>query len=93
MKGKTEKRTRWREQSENQRGGEGRRNGRLVGAAHTREELAEWRRLQRKNLEHTGPAEKECVASVPQNEQLARIPELPLLKEKGTEPSVQIIKS
>ena len=81
------------EQSENQKGGEGRRNGRLIGAAQTKEEVAEWRRLQRKNLEHTGPAKKECAASVPQNEQLARIPELPLLKGKETEPSVQIIKS
>ena len=36
-------------------------------------------------LEHTGPAEKERVASVPQREQLAR--------GKGTEPSVQSIRS
>ena len=33
-------------------------------------------------LEHTGPAEKERVASVPQREQLARTPEPPLPKEK-----------
>ena len=38
-------------------------------------------------LEHTGPAEKERVASVPQREQLASTPE-PLLP-KGKEPSVQ----
>ena len=37
------------------------------------------------NLEHTGPAEKERVASVPQREQLASTPELPLPKGKGTE--------
>ena len=36
-------------------------------------------------LEHTGPAEKESVASVPQKEQLARMPEPPLPKGKGTE--------
>ena len=36
-------------------------------------------------LEHTGPAEKERVASVTQREQLA---ESPLAKRKGTEPSV-----
>ena len=37
-------------------------------------------------LEHTGPAEKERVASLPQREQLASTPE-PLLPEgKGTEP-------
>ena len=39
-------------------------------------------------LDHTGPAEKERVASVLQREQLASMPEPPLPKEKGTEPSV-----
>ena len=44
-------------------------------------------------LEHTGPAEKERVASVPQTKQLASIPE-PLFPEgKGTELSVQSTKS
>ena len=38
-------------------------------------------------LEHTGPAEKERVASVPQSEQLASTPEPPFPKEKETEPS------
>ena len=33
-------------------------------------------------LEHTGPAKKERVASVPQREQLARTPERPCQKEK-----------
>ena len=40
-------------------------------------------------LEHTGPAEKERVALVPQREQLARTSEPTLPKGKGTEPSVQ----
>ena len=44
-------------------------------------------------LEHTGPAKKERVASVPQREQLARTPEPPLPKTKGTEPSVQSTRS
>ena len=44
-------------------------------------------------LEHNGPAEKERVASVPQREQLARTPESPLPRERGTEPSVQSSKS
>ena len=44
-------------------------------------------------LEHTGLAEKERVASVPQSEQLAKKPEPPLPKGKGTEPSVQITRS
>ena len=38
-------------------------------------------------LKHTGPAEKEKVASAPQSEQLARTPEPLLPKRKGTEPS------
>ena len=44
-------------------------------------------------LEHTGPAEKKRVASVPQREQLARTPEPSLPKGKGTEPSVQSTRS
>ena len=44
-------------------------------------------------LEHTGPAEKERVVSVPQKKQLARTPEPPLPKGKGTEPSVQSTRS
>ena len=41
------------------------------------------------NYEHTGPAEKKRVASVPQREQLTSTPEQPLPKGKETEPSVQ----
>ena len=46
-------------------------------------------------LEHTGPAETERVASVPQREreQLARTLEPPFPKGKGTEPSVQRTRS
>ena len=36
-------------------------------------------------LKHTGPAEKETVASVPQREQLARTPEPLVPKRKGTD--------
>ena len=39
-----------------------------------------------KKLEHTGPAEKKRVASVPQRKQLASTPEPSLPKEKETEP-------
>ena len=39
-------------------------------------------------LEHTGPAEKERVASVPQGDQLANTPEPPLSKGKEAERSV-----
>ena len=46
-------------------------------------------------LEHTGPAEKKGVPSVPQRERepLASTPESFLPKRKGTEPSVQSTKS
>ena len=43
-------------------------------------------------LEHTGPAEKKGVASVPVKEQLESTVELPLPKGKGTKPSVQSTK-
>ena len=46
-------------------------------------------------LEHTGPAEKERVASVPQREQLARTPESPLPKGKrnrAVSPKHQIMR-
>ena len=41
-----------------------------------------------KILEHTGPAEKKRVASMPQREQLASTPDPSLPKGKGTELSV-----
>ena len=48
-----EERTGWRGQNEIQVVGE-KRSGRLVGAAETSKERAEWRRLQRKNLNILG---------------------------------------
>ena len=50
-------------------------------------------RASAEKLEHTGPAEKERVTSVPQREQLASTPEPPLPKGKGTERSVQSTRS
>ena len=44
-------------------------------------------------FEHTGPAEKERVASIPQREQLVSTPEPPLPKGNRTEPSVQSTRS
>ena len=44
-------------------------------------------------LKHTEFVEKEKVVSVPQREQLAGTPELPLPKGKVTEPFVQSTKS
>ena len=55
-----EERTGWRGQNESQIIGEEKRNGRLVGAAETSTERAEWRRLQLKNLSILGlPKRKE----------------------------------
>ena len=44
-------------------------------------------------LEHTELAKKERVASVSQREQLVSMPEPPLPRGKGTEPSVQSTRS
>ena len=44
-----EERIGWRGQNKSQIGGEEKRNGRLVGAAETSKERAQWRRFQRKN--------------------------------------------
>ena len=44
-------------------------------------------------LEHTGPAEKERVASVPHRKQLSSTPEPPLPRGEGREPSVQSTRS
>ena len=49
-----EERTEWRGQNESQIIGEEMRGGRLVDAAETSKERAEWRRLQRKNLSILG---------------------------------------
>ena len=49
-----EERTGWRGQNESQTEEEEKRNGRLVGAAKTRKERAEWRRFQWKNLNILG---------------------------------------
>ena len=88
-----EERTEGRGQNESQIGGEQKRSGRLVGTAETSKELAERRRLQRKNLSKLRPAEKKRVASVPQREQLARTSEQVLPKGRGTEQFVQSTRS
>ena len=50
------------------------------------------KRVSGQRLEHTGPAEKERVVPMPQSEQMASTPEPPFPKEKGTEPSLQIMR-
>ena len=60
IRGKMEERTGRRGQNESQIIGEEKRNGRLVGAAETSKERAEWCRLQRKNWSILGlPKRKE----------------------------------
>ena len=54
IRGKMEERTGWRGQNESQIVGEEKRNDRLVGAAETSKERAEWSRPQRKNLNKLG---------------------------------------
>ena len=55
-----EERTGWQGQNESQIIAEEKKNGRLVGAAETSKERAEWGRLQRKNLNILGlPKRKE----------------------------------
>ena len=49
-----EEKTGRRGQNESQTGEEEKKNGRLYGAAETSKERAEWRRLQRKNLNILG---------------------------------------
>ena len=69
----------------------GRRNGRLVGDVKTGGELAEWRGLERKNLRQLEQLKNQgAIAS--QSDQLARTPEPPLRKRKGSGQSVQIIR-
>ena len=54
VEGTMENRTGRRGQSESHIGGEEKKNGILVGAAETCKELAEWHRLQQKNLSILG---------------------------------------
>ena len=87
-----EKRTGWREQNESQRR---RREEKWQSCWCCRDQQRASRMAQvsAEKLEHTGPAEKESVASVPHREQLASTPEPPLPKGKGTEPSVECTRS
>ena len=54
IRGKMEERSGWQGQNESEIVGEKKKNGRLVGAAETSKECAEWCRLQQKNLNILG---------------------------------------
>ena len=76
------KRTEWEEK----------RNGRSVGAADTSAELAEWRRLQRKNLNKLGlPKRKEWPQCHKMSSWQGRLSYL-CKKEKEIELSIQIMR-
>ena len=85
-----EERTRWRGQNESQIIEE-----KWQTCWCSRNQLRACRMAQAsaEKLKHTGPSEKERVASESQREQLARTPEPPSPKGKGTEPSVQSTRS
>ena len=70
----------WQEQSESQRGEE-KRSGRQFVLPRSAKSVQNGAGFREKS-EHTGPAEKDRVASVPQREQFTSTPEPPLPKEK-----------
>ena len=82
-----EERTGWRGQNESQRRRE--EKWQTCWCCRDQQRACRMTQASAEKLEHTRPAEKERVALVPQIEQLARTPEPPLPKGKGTEPSVQ----
>ena len=81
----------WRGQNESQTGGE--EKWQTLWCCRDQQRACRMAQASAKKLEQTGPAEKERVVSVPHREQLARTPEPPLPKGKGTESSVQSIRS
>ena len=86
-----EERTEWQGQNESQIVGKEKRQ--TLWCCLDQQRACRMAQASVKKLEHTEPAEKERVASVPQKEQLARTPQPPLPKGKGTEPSVQSTRS
>ena len=88
---KMEERTGWRGQNESQIGRE--EKWQTCWCCRDQQRACRMVQASAEKLEHVGPAEKERVASVPQREQLARTPEPPLPKGKGTQPSVQSTRS
>ena len=86
-----EERTGWRGQNESQIIGE--EKWQTSWCCRDQQRACRMAQASVEELEHTGPAEMERVALVPQTEQLARTPEPLLPKGKGTEPSVQSTRS
>ena len=86
-----EERTEWRGQNESQIGRK--EKWQTCWCCRGQQRACRMAQASAEKLEHTGPAEKERVASVPQREQLASTPESPLPKGKGIESFVQSTKS
>ena len=78
---------------QNQIKGEEKTNGRLVGASETSKERAEWRRLQRKNLNILGVLKRNEWPHCYRESSWQVRRSCPCQKEKGTEPSVQSTRS
>ena len=78
-----EKRTEWRGQNENQIGVE--EEWQTSRCCRDQQRACRMAQASAKKLEHTGPAEKKMIGSVPQTEQLASTPEpfLPKGKEQS----------
>ena len=91
VKGKMEEKTKWRGQSENQIVGE--EKWQTCWCCRDQQRACRMAQASVERLEHSEPAEKKMVASVPQIEQLASTPEPSLPKEKGKESSVQSLRS
>ena len=83
IEGKTEDKTGWRESE--RKGGE--KKWQTCWCCQDQQRAYRMARISAEKLERTGPAEKERVASVPQREQLASMPEPPFPKGEGTDPS------
>ena len=82
IRGKMEEKTGWRGQNESRIVREEKRQTRWF--CRDQQRACRMAQASAEKLEHTGPAEKERVASVPQREQMASTPEPPL--PKGKEP-------
>ena len=91
IRGKMEERTGWRGLNESQI--EREEKWQTCWCCQDQQRACEMAQASAEKLEYTKPAEKERVASVPQREQLASMPEPPLPKGKGTKPSVQSARS
>ena len=70
-----------------------RRSDRLVDAAETSKELAEWRRLQQRNLNKLGLLKRNEWPRCHRESSWQVRQSRPCQKEKGTEPSVQSTRS